>query len=44
VTTRDYHPWDREHLTIDTAGRPVADCVEDALAALWPLTRDPRKL
>lgn len=44
VTTRDYHPWDREHLTIDTAGRPLADCVEDALAALWPLTRGPRKL
>jgi predicted kinase len=34
VITRDYHPWDRDHLTIDTAGRPVADCVEAVLAAL----------
>jgi predicted kinase len=34
VKTRDYHPWDRDHLTIDTAGRPVAECVEAVLAAL----------
>jgi predicted kinase len=34
VTDRDYHPWDREHLTIDTAGRSVAACVELMRAAL----------
>jgi predicted kinase len=24
---RDYHPWDREHVVVDTAGRSVSDCV-----------------
>jgi predicted kinase len=24
---RDYHPWDREHIIIDTAGRSVMECV-----------------
>ena len=28
VTGREYHPWNREHLTIDTAGRSVEQCVE----------------
>jgi len=28
VTNRDYHAWDREHATIDTAGRSVETCVE----------------
>lgn len=28
VITRDYHAWDREHMTIDTAGRSVATCVQ----------------
>ena len=27
VIERDYEPWDRDHLTIDTAGRSVAECV-----------------
>src|SRR5215472_13033337 len=27
VVSRDYHPWDRSHLTVDTAGRSVAECV-----------------
>jgi predicted kinase len=31
---RDYHPWDREHLTVDTAGRSVAACIKLVLAAL----------
>jgi predicted kinase len=26
VTTLEYEPWDRDHLTIDTAGRSVEDC------------------
>lgn len=27
VIARDYHPWDRDHVIIDTAGRSVAECV-----------------
>lgn len=27
VVGRDYHPWDREHLVIDTAGRTIEQCV-----------------
>jgi predicted kinase len=34
VIGRDYHPWDRDHLTIDTAGRGIADCVKLVLAAI----------
>jgi predicted kinase len=34
VIQRDYHPWDRDHLTIDTAGRSVAVCIELVLEAL----------
>ena len=34
VVSRDYHPWDREHLVIDTAGRSVAQGVATILAAL----------
>ena len=34
VSARDYHVWDRDHVSIDTAGRSVADCVAAALAVL----------
>jgi predicted kinase len=34
VIGRDYHPWDRDHLTIDTAGRSIAACVALVLEAL----------
>jgi predicted kinase len=34
VVARDYHPWNRQRLVVDTAGRSVAACVEEALAAL----------
>jgi predicted kinase len=34
VIGRDYHPWDRDRLTIDTAGRSVTDCIYLVLAAL----------
>jgi predicted kinase len=34
VSERDYHPWDRDHLMIDTAGHSVAHCVELVFAAL----------
>lgn len=34
VIGRDYHPWDRDHLTIDTAGLSVSQAVELLLAAI----------
>ena len=34
VIGRDYHPWDRDHLTIDTAGRSIDACVKLVLTAL----------
>lgn len=34
VIGRDYHEWDRDRLTVDTAGRTVADSVSEVLAAL----------
>jgi predicted kinase len=34
VIDRDYHAWDRGHMTIDTAKRSVAACVELILAAI----------
>lgn len=34
VIGRDYHAWDRDHVTIDTAGRSVASCVELIRATL----------
>jgi predicted kinase len=34
VSEREYHPWTREHLTIDTAGRSVATCVEMVRSAI----------
>jgi predicted kinase len=34
VMARDYQRWNREHLTIDTAGSSVDDCVNQVLAAL----------
>jgi predicted kinase len=34
VIDRDYRAWDREHVTIDTAGRSVEACVELIRAVL----------
>jgi predicted kinase len=34
VISRDYHAWDRDHVTIDTAKNTVAACVELILAAM----------
>ncbi|MFP3943730.1 MAG: AAA family ATPase [Alphaproteobacteria bacterium] len=34
VINRDYEPWTREPLRIDTAGRSIADCVETIRAGL----------
>lgn len=34
VIGRDYHAWDRDHVTVDTAKRNVVACVELILAAI----------
>ncbi len=34
VIGRDYRPWRRSRLVVDTAGRPTAACAEDILAAV----------
>ena len=34
VIGRDYEPWDRDHLTIDTAVRSIEDCVRLVRAAM----------
>ena len=34
VTSRKYHPWDREHLVLDTATCSVQDCVSIVLEKL----------
>jgi len=36
IVGRDFHPWDRDHLTIDTSHRTLEQCVEKTLAALSP--------
>ena len=34
VVSREYDPWDREHIVIDTAGRSAAESVAELRAAL----------
>ena len=34
VVSRDYRPWHREHLIVDTAGRTPADCVAQIVTHL----------
>jgi predicted kinase len=34
VINRDYQPWGRDHLTIDTAGCSVEDCVRQLRASI----------
>ncbi len=34
VASREYEPWEREHIVIDTTGRSVADSVEELQEAL----------
>ncbi|HEY2709413.1 MAG TPA: AAA family ATPase [Caulobacteraceae bacterium] len=34
VTGREYHAWDRDHLTIDTSGRTPEACVDEMIAAM----------
>jgi predicted kinase len=39
---RDYEPWDRDRLRIDTAGRSIEECVKLVHAALAPISRSMR--
>lgn len=34
VTERDYHPWDRDHIIIDTAQQNIEQCVAQIRAVL----------
>jgi predicted kinase len=34
VISREYEPWERKHIVIDTAGRSVAESVEELRGAL----------
>ena len=34
VSGRDYHPWDRDRLIIDTAGVSMTACIDRVLAEL----------
>lgn len=34
IQGRNYEPWNREHLVIDTAARPVAACVDEIIASM----------
>jgi len=34
VENREYHPWTRARIVIDTAGRPIADCFAELCAEL----------
>ena len=36
VVERDYHPWDRDRVLIDTAGASIEDSVDRAVAAIRP--------
>jgi predicted kinase len=39
---RDYEPWDRDRLRMDTSGRSIEDCVKLVRAALAPILRSMR--
>ena len=34
VLDREYHPWNRDHIVIDTAGKSVEQCVDELLTHL----------
>ncbi|GAK87336.1 conserved domain protein [Vibrio ponticus] len=34
VIDRDYHPWDRDVIRIDTAGKSIQACVDELIAAI----------
>jgi predicted kinase len=41
ILDRDYHPWDRERLIVDTATTPLDQCVTSILTALRSRTWNP---
>jgi predicted kinase len=41
VTTRDYHAWDRDVVTIDTAENTIATCIERIRAAIAQACEEP---
>ena len=41
VLDRDYEPWLREHITIDTAGKSVDACLQELIDKLEQVTRPP---
>lgn len=34
VTAREYHPWERDHIIVDTAGRSIEQSIQTLQAAL----------
>jgi hypothetical protein len=34
VTSREYHPWHRDHIILDTAHKNVFECVHELIAAI----------
>ncbi len=34
VMDREYVPWDRDHVVVDTAGKTIDDCIDELLAHL----------
>jgi predicted kinase len=41
VQTRDYDPWSKDRIVIDTAGRSESQCAAALIAALAPLREGP---
>ncbi|MEV4168428.1 AAA family ATPase [Nonomuraea sp. NPDC049709] len=39
VVEREYEPWDRDHITVDTAGRSPEECLDDLLLEIDRLGR-----
>jgi hypothetical protein len=37
VLDREYHPWNRDHFVIDTAGKTIVHCIDELLASLASL-------
>jgi hypothetical protein len=36
VQQREYHPWTRDRIVIDTAGRTESDCIDELLRTIGP--------
>jgi predicted kinase len=40
VLAREYEPWDRDHVVVDTAHRSLVDCVEEVRGVVMPCMGD----